>query len=288
MLWTFRNASGFLILDGTYSRETRREPRLPLADGTYRIRVGSDLYLDAEFALDWPPLQLPPRLPLVLGQPGNVVLLPGPAYPLPDVTTTRFQLGPTIIRGTLFEPNGTPIPDVPVEAINLLPFLTPTELPPITNWPFLQSTSSQTGDWAVVLPGRRYLDPAPELPPGPNPPPFTKPITIRIHYPGGPFTDVTNAVELGTEFSLRNTALRGQVLTGGGLPIKDAVVQTSVSAATSLTRPDGTWFLYFDLNQPDVAAVTVTVTTPGGATASDATAQVRHGATVVVPTFRVS
>ena len=55
-----------------------------------------------------------------------------------------------------------------------------------------------------------------------------------------------------------------------------------------MTRRDGVWFLYFDLNQPSVPTVNVTVTAPDGSTATDATATVRHGATIVVPTFHFS
>lgn len=124
ILWTFRNHSGFLILDGTYAREGARAPRLPLNAGTYRIRVRGAYYQDTEFSLVWPPPDDEARIPRT--QPNkldNIELLPGGAYPLPDVTTGRFQLGVTILRGSLFMSSGDPIPDVLVEVINLPQFL---------------------------------------------------------------------------------------------------------------------------------------------------------------------
>lgn len=290
ILWTRRNASGFLILDGTYAREGARAPRLPLGAGTYRIRVRGPYYQDTQFTLVWPPPADDARVPRT--QPNkldNIELLPGGAYPLPDVTTGRFQLGVTILRGSLFTSSGDPIPDVLVEVINLPPFLQPPELPPLAVWPFLQARSSAAGDWTIVLPGRRYVDNAPEIPAvlNPPPPPIKKQITVRVHGPNGA-VDVQPDVELGTEHSIKNTALRGQVVGPGGRPIGGAHIATSVGPETSVSQDNGLWFLYFDLNQISVNNVTVTVTTPNGATASDSSASVKHDGTVVVPTFHFS
>ncbi len=288
VLWTFRTHSGFLVLDGTWARQREGRPdaaaRLPLGAGTYRVVVRGDYYQDRAFTLAWPPSGGQVRIPLdAQNDPENIELQPGAAYPLPDVTTSRMQLGPTIIRGSLFTPAGDPLAGVPVEAINLV-FQQPQDLPPLGPWPFSQARTDQRGDWAIVLPGRRYFDNTPELRP-PAAPPLVRPMTIRIHLPNVPPLDLVENVTLGAEHSLRNTALRGQVVSAGGAPVRDAVVTTTVSAAASVTRANGIWFLYFDLNQADVPNVTVTVTVPGGATASDPTAQVRHGATIVVPTF---
>jgi hypothetical protein len=287
VLWTIRTRSGYLVLDGTWARERggRPEPaRLPLGAGTYRIVVRGDYYQERGFTLAWPPPDGQARIPLdAQNDPENIDLLPGAAYPLPDVTTSRMQLGPTIIRGSLFTPAGEPVAGVLVEAVNLL-IQQPQGLPQLGPWPFAAARTDDRGDWAIVLPGRRYIDNAPELRP-PAAPPLVRPITIRIHLPNVPALDLVENVALGTEHSLRNTALRGQVVNAGGAPIRDAVVTTTVSGAASVTNGSGIWFLYFDLNQADVPNVTVTVTAPGGATASDSTARVLHGATIVVPTF---
>ena len=45
-------------------------------------------------------------------------------------------------------------------------------------------------------------------------------------------------------------------------------ITTTVNARADVTRADGVWFLYFDLDQADVAGVTVTATLPDGTTAS--------------------
>jgi hypothetical protein len=292
ILSTFRNSTGFVIADGTYAREGEPGERRPLGDGIYKLRVRGEYYRDSdEFDLAWPlPLQQH-RIPL--NQPNtadNIALLPGPAYPLPDVTTSRFQLGPTILRGSLYTASGDPLRDVVVEVLNLTPFLAPPELPPLAaaDWPFLATATNARGDWALVLPSRRYYDAAPEITPGINPPALERTFAIRIHYSPTPFDVNEPNVELASDHGVRNTALRGQVVGPGGRPIAGAQISTTVSAATSVTRANGTWFLYFDLDQPDVNSVTVTATTPDGATLSASSVDVRNRATVFVPTFHFS
>jgi hypothetical protein len=286
VLTSFRNPSGFLLIDGSYARDSDPERRFPLGDGTYSIEVRGEYYQPETFPLTWPPPGGRSRVAIAnaVGYTGTVDLLPGPAYPMPDVTTARLQLGPTILRGSLFTSAGEPIRDVAVEVVGLA-FLQPAELPPLGDWSrFLKVKTNENGDWAIVLPGRRYIDALPEVP-APGQLPIDRQVTVRIHYPAGA-VDVPTTVRLGTEHSVRNTALRGQVVGSGGRPIAGAQVTTSVGPGASASRADGVWFLYFDILQPDVANATVTVATPEGATASDPNVQVRRGATVVVPTFR--
>lgn len=289
VLYTFRNRSGYIVLDGTYTNaDDRYSRRWPLGPGTYRIRVRGDFYQDGEFLLQWPPAADQRRIPIPQSNPNDadtLALLPSTAYPLPDVTLGRLQLGPTILRGSVFLSDGTPIAGRSAEMINL-PILQPTNLPPLGDWPFLRATSDANGDWALVLPGRRYIDNTAEIPPA-NSPPIRKQISVRVNYPAGPVTRVQDVL-LGSEHPVRNTALRGQVLGPGGRPIAGARIRTSVSAATSTSRRDGVWFLYFDLNQGPVANVSVTATTPDGASATDSTAMLQPEATVVVPTFNFS
>ena len=126
------------------------------------------------------------------------------------------------------------------------------------------------------------IDNTPEIPPGP----VDKHISVRIAYPGGAIVRQRN-VRLGSEFAFKNTALRGQVLGPGGKPVAGAVITTSVNALTSTSRADGVWFLYFGLNQAAVANLTVTATTPAGASVTSAALPLQSEATVVVPTFQV-
>lgn len=285
-LQVLRHAGGFLSIDGTWSAAATDAP-LPLAPGTYEVEVRGDYYRTLTFDLVWPPAAGQTRVPLTGGgQPDTLALMPAPHYPLPDGTTSRFQLGPTVIRGAVVAADGTPLAGRRVEALNL-PILNPAELPPLGPWPFMATESSASGDWALVLPGRRYIDAAAEMLPVTNPPtpPLTRPITIRVTYAAGVFTDVVLPVQYASETSLRGTALRGQVTGPDGRPIAGAVITTDVDGRQSVTRADGAWFLHFDLNQPDVAAATVTATRPDGATASAAGVPVRRFATVVVPTI---
>lgn len=285
-LHTVRHAGGFVSTDGVWSADPA-DPPLPLAPGTYDVEVRGDYYRPLVFRLVWPPGPNQTRVPLDgLGQPDSLALQPAPQYPLPDGTTSRFQLGPTVIRGAVFDEDGSPLPGRRVEALGMA-ILNPAELPALGPWPFLVTESNATGDWALVLPGRRYIDAAAEQLPVTNPPtpPLTVVITVRVTYSAGVFTDVPLTVQYARETSLRCTALRGQVVAAGGRPIAGATITTDVNARQSVSRADGVWFLHFDLNQPDVAAATVTATLPDGTTASVAGVPVRHFATVVVPTI---
>ena len=280
-----RHAGGFFSTDGVWS--LHQTAPLPLAPGTYDVEVRGEYYRPLVFSLVWPPAPNQTRVPLDgLGQPDTLALQPAPQYPLPDGTTSRFQLGPTLIRGTVFDEDGSPLAGRRVEALGLA-ILNPPELPPLGPWPFLATESSATGDWALVLPGRRYIDATAEQLPVTNPPtpPLTAAITIRVTYSAGVFTDVPLTVQYANETSLRCTALRGQGVAAGGRPIAGAAITTDVDARQCVSRADGVWFLHFDLNQPDVAAATVTATLPDGTTASVAGVPVQRFATVVVPTI---
>ncbi len=286
-LHTVPHAGGFLSTEGVWT-PVEPGPPLPLSPGTYSVEVRGDYYRPLVFTLVWPPAPGQSRVPLDgLGQPDTLALLPAANYPLPDGTTSRFQLGPTLIRGALFAENGAPLAGRRVEALNL-PILNPPELPPLGAWPFMVTESSATGDWALVLPGRRYIHPAAESLPVTNPPtpPLTDVVTTRVTYSPGVFTDVPLTVEFAAEIALKNTALRGQVTGPGGRPLPGVQITTSLDARQSVTRADGMWFLYFDLNQANVAGVTVTATRPDGTAASAVGIPVRRFATVVVPTMQ--
>lgn len=286
VLSAFRNRAGYLILDGTWRNPDDPARLYPLGAGTYLVRLRGEMYQDAEFLLPWPPAEGRRRVPVPRpGNPDSVELLPSSAYPLPDVTIGRLQLGPTIVRGTAFAADGTPLPGLLAEIINL-PLLAPPELPSLGDWPFTRARSGAAGDWALVLPGRRHIDNAPEIP-APANPPLRKQLSVRIGYPGGPVT-TPQSVLLGSEHSVRNTALRGQALGPGGRPLAGVPITTSVNARTCATRADGGWSLYFDLNQVAVAQVGVTAAPPGRPPKTDQTATLRPGATVIVPTFHFS
>lgn len=285
-LQAFRNRSGYLVLDGSYTNASGPARKWPLAPGSYRVRVSGDLYQDAEFLMVWPPRSdgrrvAVPQQPPTPNDPSSVALLPAPSYPFPDVTASRFQLGPTILRGGAHNPDGSPVHGATVEVTNVNFFAAPPAgLPPLGTWPFLKAKTDARGDWTLVLPDRRYYEAAPEIPAAP----VDKQIAVRIQYPAGPVTRQV-MVRLGTEYTVKNTALRGQVLGHGGRPIVGAAISTSVNSLMSTSRTDGSWFLYFDLNQVAVPNVTVTATTPNGESATASAVPLVPEATAVVPTF---
>lgn len=286
LLTLLRTRAGYFTFDGSYTNPEDPGRQWTLAPGSYEVRVRSPLYLDETFELTWPPApDRRVRIPKAAADVANLdslELRPSAAYPLPDLTLGSSQLGPTLIRGTALAADGTPIEGITAEVLHL-PLLQPAGLPALGNWPFLQTLTSASGDWALLLPSRRYLDARPdELPAGT--PPIALPINVSVAYTAGAVT-TRRTVLLGAEHSVRNTGLRGHVLGPGGSPIAGARISTDAGAAVTTTRADGSWFLYFGLDQPAVVNLRVTATTPWQATATEPQASVQPGAIVVVPTF---
>jgi hypothetical protein len=278
LLQTTQTANGFLILEGTYRTQGNAEAVLPLGNGQYLVEISGSYYQSAQFLLEWPPPAIRTPIDPLTGQPVDVPVLPGAAYPFPDLTASRFNLGPTLIRGTVLTSSGDPVPGAQVSLINL-----PAITPPNPPWPFTSSTTSQSGDWALLLPDRRRLGFLNETM---APPPLQ--LIVRILYPDGTVVDTPHIpVTLGRENAVANTALRGRVVGPGGRPIAGALIETSLSPEQSETRPDGQWFLYLDPNQPDASNVTVTATAPDGTAATATGVEVKQRATVVVPTIHI-
>lgn len=153
-----RTRAGYLTLDGSYSDASQPGRSWVLAPGTYRVRVSGALYRTAEFMLTWPPAADDrrvriPKPPADIANVDNVELYPSAAYPMPDLTLGRNQLGPTLIRGCALGADGSSIAGIVVEVVNLQ-LLQPAGQPVLGSWPFLQTTTAANGDWALVLPGR--------------------------------------------------------------------------------------------------------------------------------------
>lgn len=278
MLELRQGANGSLLLDGRYGVGDGPLRDVPLGAGSYTAELRGDHYLPQPFALGWPPAAL--RTPLdAFGVPVDVPLLPSAAYPFPDVTALPFNLGPTLLRGSVFTAAGDPV----VGAIVDIPALPPLN-PPAPAWPFVATRTGASGDWALLLPDRRRFGIAGETT---APPPQS--MTVRVQYPGGgPVVNIVNVpVTLGRENAVPNTALRGQVARAGGLPLGGVTITTSANALASRTRDDGRWTLYLDPNQPDVASVAVKATAPDGSTVTLNGVAIRSRATVVVPTLHL-
>jgi hypothetical protein len=204
-----------------------------------------------------------PRMPFVF----SADLQPGYGYPFPTqigpVGATGFA--PSLLRGGVFSADGTGVADVEVQA----------EVPALN----VVSTSYRTdsnGEWVVVAPDTFFG----------NPPQTTTMATVRFTLPGNVVVSVPNVeVARGRERSLRQTALRGQVLNAQGLPVANATISVSGQATTVSTTRDGNWFFHFPLNQA-AAVVSVTAQLSSGATQTAPAIGVQPRATVVVPTFR--
>jgi hypothetical protein len=282
VLMARQTPNGFLVLDGRYRVGDGPVRDTPLADGTYDAELRGAAFQTAPFVLRWPPATL--RTPAAPnGTPIDLELLPAAGYPFPDVTGTPFNLGPTLIRGSVFTTAGDPVEGAAVSVLNL---------PALPDWPFWATRTGASGDWAVLLPDRRRIGFPAETPVASNPPvpPLAPaPMTIRIAYPSnGPVITIPNVpITLGRENTVPNTALRGRVVGPGSRPLADAAITTSVNALASRSRADGSWALYFDANQADANNVTVTATAPAGNSATAQGVAVKQRATVVVPTIHL-
>jgi hypothetical protein len=268
--------NGALLLDGRYRVRDGPVRDMPLGDGVYAAELRGKHYRAQPFSLVWPPPTL--RTPVdAFGAPLDVALFPSPAYPFPDLTVLPFNLGPTLLRGSVFTANGDPVSNAVVDVPAL-----PALIPLTPAWPFIATRTGDTGDWALLLPDRRRIGIPGEAT---SQPPI--PMTIRVQHPnGGPVVNIVNVpVTLGRENTVPNVALRGAVTRDGGRPLADVVITTSANALQTRTRVDGRWTLYFDPNQADVVNVAVTATAPGGSTVTVNGVAIRNRATVVVPTI---
>jgi hypothetical protein len=151
-------------------------------------------------------------------------------------------------------------------------------------WPFVDCFTTESGDWAILLPDRRTFNALPED----EPEPITLAIGIGVQLepPAGAVVVANEDVDLGTEQVIGMTSLRGRVRRqGGGPPIEGAVITTSVNARATTSNAHGRWSLYFASDQGNVGAVTVTATLPDGSTKSTGGLALVHGKRVLVPTF---
>jgi len=223
-----------------------------ITPGRYLLRIESDFYQPAQLETEWPLPQRPPR---------TVPLLPGSAYPFPDLSLSSTRL--TLVRGTVVEEVfGTPVDGVRVE------MLAPPDMGELA-----RGLTDARGSWVLTLLDAPAAD-------------FTA--MLRFSKPdGGAVVDVADVhVVRGAENALSNTALRGIVLTAAGAaPIHEAEITIDGHPGSVRTDRDGRWIFYLSLFEPNVDA-RVNATSPGGATAVQDT-PIRNRATVVVPPFRV-
>lgn len=276
-LVSWRNRSGFFLFTGeTHAAE--RSANSVLADGDYEWRVESDYYQTLDpVAVTWPPVNVydPAR---------DLLLIPGPNYPFPDIgvvidsANRRVQrkLGVTLLRGSLFDAGGKPQENIPIV------FVPPAD--PVFAGRFQLFPNARTdanGNWVVSMVDIQ------QIPPPPVPDPFNEFIgAVNVNLPVNPYNVPNVRVSLGAENSLRQTGLRGRVVHANGRPFPGVTITTDVGPGQSVTRSDGQWFFYFNLGQAN-GPVTVTATAPDGQS-SNTLSQIARDSIVVVPTFELS
>jgi hypothetical protein len=228
-------------------------PLLRIPPGRYRLLTASEFYQDDVRIIDWPPDPL--AIP-------TIELRPASTYHFPDLTIQTNQL--TLLRGNLYEEGGDRKP---------IKGATATIVVPKNTWPFASCMTDENGGWVFAIPLGRAAAP------------FNA--TIHFDAPDGNGFDIQPVpVTPGGETSVRQTALRGSVLTTRDVPIPNAAVTVSGIPGASITRSSGEWSFYMRLNQQS-AAVAVTATAPGGRSQTQ-NVQVENGVTLTVPAFRIA
>jgi hypothetical protein len=265
---TARNRGGFFLFSGALVPRAGSAEVPVLIPGRYRWRVESTYYSPAEGEAEWPPES---------GRFPDLGLLPGAAYPFPDLSGSLHSRGPTVVRGGAFNLDGSGVAGAEV---SLEPPLTDTQ------WPekLARFITGEDGGWVLVLPDRRRITADEEILDVPvKPVEITR--TIRTHLPTGVDLDVPGVlIRLGRENVLRQTALRGRVVRADGRPLAGTTITTDLRPDAVFARNDGSWSYYLPPDQPDGDA-TVTATAPDGRSAT-VSVPVTRGGTTIVPNFR--
>jgi hypothetical protein len=184
--------------------------------------------------------------------PERIALEPGHAYPFPDGRATPAA-GQTLLRGTVHRMDGQSVSGTAVEVVG------------VSN----VYRTDESGCWALVFPDAQA----------------SGDVSVRIVFPDGTVQDVQGvAVERQRDRSLKDTALRGWVLVRG-VGVGGATLRVANHPGQAVTASNGSWFYYFDPNQPEVT-VAVAPTLPDGRTLPPTDVNIQRHATVVVPTFR--
>ena len=256
MVWT--NATGCFLTGGDVLPANSGDPSFGLAAGTYKMRIENDFYLPTEFAVNWAP-------PATI----EVTLFPSAAYPFPDLTANPAGMGVTMIRGCLFTSDGTPKADAAVSVAIQEDFWA---IP--ADWPLAQATTSEQGEWLLVLPDQREMvDPAPA--------PLLKSIQVRYTLDGNVFDEQARA---GRENRFLQAALRGSAADKNGHALVGVTIGNSLQPGVSVTDRSGQWSIYFPFDQAD-AACTVTATDANGQVLNRNTNVLAHK-TVIVDRFQ--
>lgn len=257
--------SGYGLFYGQQRLPTGELTAVRLDPGTYVIRADSiplealrrvpndrGPYQQVELNVVFP-APPPPARPAAV----EFLLPPGPAYPFPRTSTVPGMTGPTLLRGSFRRMDGVSVEGTVVQS---------------PGRSLYDCRLGEDGEWVLVFP-----DDQPD-----------QQLTVRFTPPGGGVPQDVLGVDVkqGKENSLRQTALRGWVLTEGGAGIEGARVQVSGQAGEATTDVGGAWFFYLGLGPVQALPVTVAAIHPDGRTLTKPNIPVQSRATVPVDPFR--
>jgi hypothetical protein len=232
-LETRRNDDGYHVFFGRLVTSRRETAGVPLAAGTYAVRVESRSYQPWERNVDLVQPRPPLRINLDPGYdyPFPVVSRPPPPGQMPPNGAPLRLRGPTLLRGSVLAADGAGVAAATVRATGS----------------GCRYATDDSGRWVLAFPD--------DLATG------TRQVTVAV--PGQPAVTVPVTVEQGGETVLRQTALEGRVRISGGPGIEGATVEVTGRPGTTRSRPDGTWSYHFPPDQQD-ETVQVTAVLPDG------------------------
>jgi hypothetical protein len=237
-LATIANPSGYCLWFGQ-----RRDSGPPPDPGGYELLIDSDLY--APFSVE---VQVPTSDTAI-----RCALQPGYAYPFGGGGLSAANAGPTLVRGTLQNPDGTGQAGATVTltaGANTAEYLT-----------------DPSGQFVLVVP-----DPVPGT------------VALQIAYADGTTANLSGiAVTAGATTAIPQTVLTGRVVSS----VPGGTVQLSTPAVTVGVAPDGTWRMVLPPDQKP-ATVTVSATVPGRRKKTQSKIKVTPGQVVTLPTFNFS
>jgi hypothetical protein len=251
-----RNASGYDLWFGLVGGGDR----YPHPPPSLVIEIASNRYQRVETVVA--------NLP-VPGVPQQFALEPGYAYEFPRATSIPGATGPTLLRGTLLEPDGTGVGGASVR-VSPAPANQPAPNPTYV--------TDGTGNW--VLP----FDDAVQT---------TGTANLEVTFPGPQVVNVPGVtITRGDTRSVRQASLAGITRGATGAPLPGvAITLSAVPGISTTSDADGRWELWLPIEQfppppaPAPPPAAVTATPPQGATLQEPSVQIQPRATTTVDPF---
>jgi hypothetical protein len=246
-----RNPSGYDLFFGELAGAPSETVAAGLSDATYIVRVDGQFYQGAERDDIVVPTAFAPKTSDGPGQPWFFDLLPNYAYPFPESSTLPGGLGPTLLRGVVRAFDGTGLAGAAIQVVGKSNLY----------------TTDRSGQWVLV-----FSDAEP-----------SGDVTVHFALTDGSTRDIVTPLVQGRESSLPATAVRGWAV-AAGTGLAGVRIQITGQLGEVISGADGSWFYYFDLNQP-ARVVSVAAQSPDGRRLTQDRIAVQPRATVTVPSF---